>query len=175
MVRYLLDIGHIHFAAIDGPIRENDRAQDRFKGVQAALNERNIEMPPGALIEKKFTFEEGRKGFRTVIEHHPEVTAIVCGNDILAIGALFEARSMGLRIPADMSIAGFDDLDIASQLDIGLTTIRVPMDEMGELAGDTLVAMIDGKLVPKVNLVTTSLIIRGSTGVPRKSLKLKLK
>jgi LacI family transcriptional regulator len=117
-------------------------------------------------VERRFSIAEGRDGLRAIVETFPAATTIVCGNDILAIGAMLEARTMGLRVPEDISITGFDDLDFASQLDVGLTTIRVPNREVGELAGDTLLAIIGGQSVPATTIVPTKLIVRQSTGAP---------
>jgi LacI family transcriptional regulator len=166
LTTYLIDLGHRHIAAIDGPVRDNDRAADRFRGVREALDERGLSMPPNAMVERRFTIEEGRSGLRAIVERFPTVTAVVCGNDILAIGAMLEARAIGLRVPEDLSITGFDDLDLASQLGIGLTTIRVPNREVGALAADTLLAMIGARPVPRIRIVPTSLIVRQSTGEP---------
>jgi LacI family transcriptional regulator len=167
VVRYLMDIGHKNFAAIDGPLSENDRAADRFRGVRLALAERGIQIEQNALIERRFTIQDGRNGFRTVMENYPDTTAVICGNDILAIGSLLEARSMGLRVPADISITGFDDLELASQLEISLTTVRVPMVEMGERAAETLLCLLRGQHAPQSTLVPISLVVRESTGAPR--------
>lgn len=80
--------------------------------------------------------------------------------------ALLDARAIGSRVPEDISITGFDDLDLASQLDVGLTTIRVPNREMGALAGASLLAIISGQSAPAMSLLPTRLIVRQSTGAP---------
>ena len=91
-------------------------------------------------------------------------TAVVCGNDVLAFGALLEAQALGLRVPRDVSIAGFDDLDWASQLPPGLTTVALPAREVGQLAADYLMNRLAGQTVPHATEVEVRLILRGSTG-----------
>jgi LacI family transcriptional regulator len=174
LTTYLIELGHRRIAAIDGPVSDNDRAAARFRGVREALELQGLSMPPEAMVERRFTISDGRTGLRAILAQYPGVTAIVCGNDILAIGALLEARAMGRRIPEDLSIAGFDDLDLASQLEVGLTTIRVPNREMGEVAGATLLAMIAGRTPPPITLLPTALILRGSTCPPRTALTMPI-
>ncbi|MDX1434824.1 MAG: substrate-binding domain-containing protein, partial [Gammaproteobacteria bacterium] len=101
-------------------------------------------------------------------------TAIICGNDILALGVLFECRARGLRVPADISITGFDDLELAANVDPPLTTMRVPATEMGRRAAEYLLARLDDRrndgrdddeVAHKVELDVT-LVVRGSTAAP---------
>ncbi len=167
LVEYLIRLGHRRIGVIDSPAAGNDRAADRLAGIRQALAQHGLNLEPNAILEQKFTIENGRKGLRMLLEEFPDITGIVCGNDILAVGALLEARAMGLRVPQDLSIAGFDDLELASQLEMGLTTVRVPNIEMGEQAGQILIKMIEGQPAPFLTSVRTSLIVRGSTDVPR--------
>ncbi len=169
VVNYLVDIGHRQIATIDGPMHENDRAADRRRGVRSALMERGLTLDPRAAVDRHFTIDDGRIAFRTIMENCPDTTAITCGNDILAIGAMLEAKTLGLRVPEDVSITGFDDLDLAAQLDVGLTTIRVPTGDMGHRAAETLLDMINDNPVAQITMVPTSLVLRGSTGVPRQT------
>lgn len=162
--RYLLDLGHRHLAAMDFPAAANDRAEMRAAGMAAALAERGLALAPGARIERPFSFEDGRLGLRTLLDHAPETTAVVCGNDILAIGAMLEAEVLGRRIPADLSIVGFDDLDLASQMKPGLTTVHVPTSVMGKRTAEALLLMLAGTPAPHATRIATSLIIRGTTG-----------
>ena len=101
---------------------------------------------------------------RALMGGEPRPTAIVCGNDVLAFGALLEAQALGCRVPQDLSIAGFDDLDWASQLPPGLTTMALPAWEIGQLAADHLIDSIAGQTVTHSTEVEVRLILRGSTG-----------
>jgi LacI family transcriptional regulator len=91
---------------------------------------------------------------------------VICGNDVLAFGALFEAAARGLRVPQDLSITGFDDLDLAAQMVPPLTTVRVPAAEMGRRAADQLVGVARGETAPRVTELEAAIVLRGSTGAP---------
>jgi len=96
-------------------------------------------------------------------------TAVLCGNDVLAFGALLEAQRLGIEVPKALSIVGFDDLELANQLQPALTTVRVPAEEMWRTAGDRLLAALRGEVVPRRTEVEVSLVVRGSTAAaPRR-------
>ena len=88
---------------------------------------------------------EGRAAARVLLAAPRPPTAIVCGNDILAFGALTEAREMGVAVPGQLSVTGFDDVDLASHVAPPLTTMRVPSAEMGRLAAEYLLARLAGR------------------------------
>ena len=91
-------------------------------------------------------------------------TAIVCGNDVLALGALLEAEALGLRVPEDVSITGFDDLDLAKEIGPGLTTIHAPLEEMGRLTAEYLLEP-EAPGDPPLHLeLPAELVVRGSAG-----------
>ncbi len=93
-------------------------------------------------------------------------TAVICGNDLLAFGAIFEARAIGLGVPGDLSVVGFDDTELSSHIPPGLTTMHVPSAEMGEYAADYLVNRIEQKPVRHRTSVEVRLVVRGSTAPP---------
>ncbi len=91
-------------------------------------------------------------------------TAVFCGNDILAIGAIVCAKEKGLRVPGDLSVVGFDDMEISAYYDPPITTMAVPAYEMGQLAAKLLIENIMGKVkTPQQYILETKLMIRGST------------
>ena len=96
-------------------------------------------------------------------------SAIVCGNDYLAAGALLEAQRMGIKVPEEMSICGFDNMDLAGALNPGLTTLHVPSREMGTLAAHTVLAMLNGESVAAQTLLPVELVPRGSVAPPHPS------
>ncbi len=161
---YLLDQGHRQFGVIDFPSQTNDRAERRVEGITHTLSERGLKLRPECHVERPFSFEEGRIGLRTLLDHAPETTAVLCGNDVLAIGALFEAQERNLNVPRDLSIIGFDNLELASQVSPGLTTVDVPTTAMGSRAAETLLLMLDKTPWPHATRIPTNLIIRGTTG-----------
>lgn len=161
---YLLDLGHRRIATITGNRARIDRFAERVEGIRAALEQRGLALPDAWIVERSFTIVEGRSAFRQLMAGDVEPSAIVCGNDVLAFGALLEAQAMGLRVPEDISITGFDDMEWGSQITPGLTTIHIPLAEMGTRAGDYLVGRLRGEAVPHATRIEASLIVRQSTG-----------
>ncbi len=161
---YLHDLGHRAFAMIAGIAKGNDRAAERIAGVREALNQRGLALDPGRVLEKPYSIAAGRAAFRDLCSRPDRPTAIICGNDVLAIGALFEALALGLRVPEDVSITGFDDLDIAREVSPALTTVHAPLEEMGRLTAEYLVAAQQTEEVPTHIELPAELVVRGSTG-----------
>ena len=164
---YLLDLGHVDLAVIAGRTENNDRARDRVLGIRDAIEARNLRLAPEKIIERSYSVKQGREAMRQLLQMDRLPTAVLCGNDILAMGAVAECQSSGIRIPDDISIAGFDDLDMSSQIKPALTTIHVPSAEMGEEAAEYLVAQIrQAPLEPPVEM-GTRLMVRETTAKPR--------
>lgn len=164
LTEHLLDLGHRAFAMIGGPSQVSDRASGRVKGVRQALAARGLDLPAEWVLDGPYRVQQGRQGLRALMGGKSRPTAVICGNDVLAFGALLEAQAIGLRVPQDVSIAGFDDLDWASQLPPGLTTVALPAREIGQLAADHLINSLAGQTVSHATEVEVRLILRGSTG-----------
>jgi len=160
---YLLDIGHREFAMIAGLTAHNERARERIAGVRQALAARGARLPAHRLVEKPFTLTAGREGLREVIRDTPRPTAVVCGNDILAIGAIAECHALGLAVPAQLSITGFDDMEIASLITPGLTTVHFPTTELGIYAARHLLGKLAGESVELRRELPVELVVRGTT------------
>jgi LacI family transcriptional regulator len=163
---HLLDLGHREFAMISGITSGNERAAERLEGVRQALAARAIEFGPGRVVEKPYTLTAGREGMREVMRDTPRPTAVVCGNDVLAIGALAECHAQGLTVPRDVSVTGFDDLEMAAVVTPALTTVHFPTAELGTFAGQHLLARLAGKPVEQRTELPVELIVRGSTAPP---------
>lgn len=114
------------------------------------------------MIEAAFTRHGGRECARVVLAEHPEATAIVALNDDMAIGVLSELRAAGIAIPDQMSVTGFDDVAVAGDVSPGLTTVRLPMGEMGARA--LALALKEPGSRPRRQSVPAELVVRGSTG-----------
>jgi LacI family transcriptional regulator len=97
----------------------------------------------------------------------PAPTAVLCGNDVLAIGALAKAREMGLAVPEDVSITGFDDLEIARFTSPPMTTVRAPHQEMGREAAKMLVQMVNGEAPDQREPLETTISLRGTLAPPK--------
>ena len=168
-VRYLLDLGHRRIAMLAGITRDNDRAAARLAGVRSALDAAGLKLPANRLAERPYGIAAARDGLRDLMAVHPAPTAVLCGNDVLAFGALLEAQRLGIDVPKALSIVGFDDLELANQLQPPLTTVRVPAEEMWRTAGGRLLAALRGEVVPRRTEVEVALVVRGSTAAsPRR-------
>lgn len=170
LTEYLLDLGHRDIGVIAGLTRGNDRAAERVTGVRLTLERRGLALPRERLIERPYRILEGQIAMRALLAARPRPTAVICGNDQLAFGALVEAQGQGIAVPQAMSITGFNDLDFASFSSPPLTTIRVPAAEIGDRAGQFLIDRLAGITTPEIVEIQTTLVVRGSTGPPPRSL-----
>ena len=168
VTQHLLELGHREFAVIAGRTAHNDRARERLAGVREALAARAIELRPERVVEADFLVPQARVAFGALLERAPGFTALVCGNDVLAIGTLAECARRGIAVPDTLSVVGFDDVDMAAGVTPALTTIRVPAAEMGRRAAARMLARFAGGQVAQVEELVADLIVRASTGpVPR--------
>lgn len=161
--RHLLALGHRNFAMIAGLTDGNDRQRDRIAAYRRCLTEAGV---TGAdrVVCHGFDMAAGGRALADIIQRFPETTAIVCNTDIFAVGAFAECRKLGLRVPEDLSIVGFDDAEYAPLLDPALTTIAVPAEEMGLQAAEALLQALKSKAPPLPLCLDTRLTLRGSTG-----------
>ncbi len=166
-VEHLVSLGHRRIGLICGRTDVNDRARDRRRGYEAVLRKYGIDVDARLIFERDFEFVEGRAAMNRLLSIDPRPTAAFCANDIQAIGALYECRESGIRVPEDLSIIGFDDLPIAQYTWPQLTTIRVPASEMGRRAAESLLTALKTGQPPLSVELPTDLIIRGSTAAPQ--------
>lgn len=165
-VRHLLELGHRRFAVLSGELEHNDRARDRVAGARDALASRGIRLADARVVETPFSLRGGREGLRTLWERlgRDGFTALVCGNDLIALGALIECAARGVRVPRDLSVVGFDDIELASESTPALTTMHVPSGDIGRIAAERLLARLEGKRVPRAHAIEVELAVRASTG-----------
>jgi LacI family transcriptional regulator len=167
LANHLIDLGHRTIGMIGGISYHNDRARERILGVREALLENGLELPDQLFTEKPYDIASGREALRYILAATRRPTAIVCGSDVLAFGALAECQAIGLRVPDQLSIIGFDNLEFASHLTPPLTTIEVPAEKMGERAADFLVRQLAGDRQLEFIELEANLILRGTTCPPR--------
>jgi LacI family transcriptional regulator len=159
---HLLELGHRNIGTVTGPLtRQVVRA--RMRGFQRALGE---QLPESRVAEADWTFEGGWTATHRLLDADPTVTAVFVHNDTMAMGAFKALHERGLRLPADCSVVGCDDLSFAGYLVPPLTTVRIPFQETGERAATLLVDRIGGKTIPERNLLPVELVVRESTCVP---------
>ncbi|WP_337879686.1 LacI family DNA-binding transcriptional regulator [Rheinheimera sp.] len=164
MTEYLLGLGHRRIAMIKGPPR-SPLTRDRVAGYKEALAEAGVDFDESLLSPGNFSLASGQKAAADLMALPRPPTAIFCENDEMAIGALQQLKQLGLRVPQDVSVAGFDDIAFAAYSDPPLTTIAQPAEEFGSTAVSLLIDLIEGRLgkAPKV-ILPFDLIERASTG-----------
>jgi LacI family transcriptional regulator len=164
-VQYLLDLGHRRIAMLAGIAAGNDRASERIAGVRETLAAAGLGLPPARLAEAPYTLQAAREAARRLLATPPAPTALVCGNDVLAFGALLEAQAQGVEVPGALSVLGFDDLELARHWRPALSTVHVPTETMWTLAADHLLARLDGRVAePLQREIEVELVVRESTG-----------
>jgi DNA-binding LacI/PurR family transcriptional regulator len=163
--RHLLELGHRRIAAIAGA-QDVACARARLDGYRAALESATI-APQARVRFADFLVADGFRAARELLSGPEPPTAIVTGNDLQAVGVYRAARELGLRIPEDLSVVGFDDLEVASWIDPGLTTIRQPLTAMAEVATDLALDLAAGAAPARTRIeIATELVLRESTLPP---------
>lgn len=173
IAHYLIGLGHRRIAMIAGITEHNDRARERVEGLRAGLQDHGLALEPSLLMERKYDIDEGRHALQALMETDPRPTAIVCGNDVLAYGALFACADLGISVPDDVSITGFDDLPLTAQLRPALTTIHVPSREMGRRAAEYLLEKLAGRPVSHATALAAELVVRDTTTSPPAAARLR--
>lgn len=163
---HLIGLGHRQFGVIAGIVKGNDRASARVRGVRAAVARAGLFMAEDHVVQRPYSLEAGRAGVATLLERRPRPTAIICGNDILAIGAMHEARARGMDVPRDLSIMGFDDMPLGGVTCPPLTTVHFPMAEVGANAAAYLLNLLGVSDEPVQRELPVRLVVRGSAGPP---------
>lgn len=169
LTEQVIALGHRRFGYISGVIDGNDRALHRLRGFRAALQESGVDARDTPVIETPYDIEGGGDAFERLIAGDRPPTAVMCGNDVLAVGALMRARDRGVRVPDDVSVTGFDDLEIARIVDPPLTTVHVPHREMGRQAAKELIDMLEGRSEGRSLALEWALCRRKSLGAPNVS------
>ena len=160
-VRYLLDNGRKAVATIAGP---PDMAVgiDRLLGYRQLLGAVGV-LDPGMIAYGDFSTMSGQHALLRLIDHRPGIDAVFAASDLMAAGALHALRLLGLRVPCDVAVIGFDDLPAAQQTDPRLTTVRQPVDAMGtRMVTEILAQIADPGREPSRVVLDTQLILRGS-------------
>lgn len=164
---HVIAAGHQNIAMVSGISQGNDRAAERIAGVRDALSVHGRDPDALPLIETGYDIENGADAFEQLMQADARPTVVMCGNDVLAVGAMRRARDLGLRVPDDVSITGFDDIELARIVTPTLTTIHVPHREMGRRAAFELVKMLEGGGTGPVIELESTLCLRDSLAPPK--------
>lgn len=166
VAEYLVGLGHREFSMISGTLKGNDRASGRLQGVRDVLAKHGLSLPDELVIEGPLGVEHGQKAFRLLMSRSPRPTAVICGADPLAYGAVFESKILGVDVPGDVSITGFDDTWLGPHLTPPLTTLRTPQNQMSLLSAEYLISKLKGEDVGVPLTLDVDLIVRESCSSP---------
>jgi len=165
--QHLLDLGHRRIAMLRGYECLVDDA--RYHGYAAALSGSGIDVDRNLVARANFQFEPAFRAADVILRRPDRPTAVFAGNDLEALGVIEAARRIGLRVPDDLSVVGFDDSMFAATSSPGLTTIRQPLEQMGEVAYRILSDLIQGRPMASTRTeLAATLVVRGSTAPPRR-------
>jgi LacI family transcriptional regulator len=161
-VQHLLHLGRRRIATITGP-RNTAVGQDRYQGYEQALRQRGLPVLPELVVESDFTDDGGYAAMQRLLPHHPD--AVFVASDWMALGALRALREAGANLPEDVALVGFDDIPLASQTVPPLTTIRQRIQQVGVLASQLLLELLDNPTLPPTHkILPTELVVRQSCG-----------
>jgi DNA-binding LacI/PurR family transcriptional regulator len=169
-VRHLFNLGHQRIALLNGP-DEYILCQDRYEGYRFAFREYGIENDPTLIKKGSFTQNDGYRLTLELLAIDPPPTAIFAVDDLMAIGAYKAIKEKKMRIPEDIAVIGFNDDPLASVVEPALTTIRLPIYEMGQTAAAMIIGLLqDQEIFPSQRILSSELIIRDSCGAKKISL-----
>lgn len=142
----VIDMGHRQIAVISGIVDGNDRAAERLAGIQDSWQAHGFHLNDLPIIQTPYEIENGAAAFEKLIQANVKPTVIMCGNDVLAVGVISKARDLGFNVPNDISVTGFDDIELANHVFPALTTVHVPHRQMGRVAAESLIDLIENRV-----------------------------
>ena len=166
VMNYLLQLGHRGIGLIYAA-PEAHTARDVANVYRERLEGAGLGFEPTRTADGKFTEEGGAAAAERILARHPETTAIFAGNDKMAIGAMHYLTRRGVRVPQDVSVVGFDDMHHAAFVNPSLTTVHLPLYQVGALACERLVERVHGKVERVAERLPSHLVVRDSTAMAR--------
>lgn len=161
LLEHLVDLGHRRIAHVSGPkdyIHTRQR-ENAWRGVLAAAGLR-----ASTPVQEDFSLAGGSRAAATLLARRSRPTAVFCSNDLMAIGFIAKAAEMGMSVPGDVSVAGYDGIDFGAYVRPSLTTVTTAPHALGELAAKALLGMIEGQTASHVDTEPATLVVRDSTG-----------
>lgn len=159
---FLADLGHREVGVVFGP-GDTSTGRDREHGFRLGMSERGVPIPPERVRHGQFSYETGYSAASSLLDQAASPTALFCGNDVIALGALNAARAKGRDVGRDLTIVGFDDIAMASWEIVDLTTVHYDLTAMAQTAADLMVARIAEPASPFRDVtLTPEIVTRGS-------------
>jgi LacI family transcriptional regulator, gluconate utilization system Gnt-I transcriptional repressor len=168
LTRILVDRGHRKIALMANFRKDNDRQAERRLGYEAAVRDFALDDDPALIVELAMDLSQAADTLHEILARRPDVEALLCTGEFIAAGALFEAQRLGIRVPQDLAIAGFEAVELAENVNPTITTIWVPRYDIGARAGALLLDRIAGRAVAdRVVDMGYRILKRESTGSAR--------
>lgn len=167
VMNYLLQLGHRHIGCIFAA-PEIQTARDVLEVYKSRLGDIGHDVAESWIADGKFTEAGGAEAAEQLLKRHPELTALFCGNDKMAIGALHYLSSQGIKVPEQISVVGFDDMQHAGFVTPSLTTVHLPLYQVGALACERLIDRVRGRTERVAETLPTHLVVRNSTAMARR-------
>jgi LacI family transcriptional regulator len=167
MTRHLIGLGHRRFGLLSAATEGNDRATERGAGMRAALAQAGLTLDERNVRYGPIDLAAAAEMMQQILDAPNRPSAVVCTNDVFAVGAMMASRSAGVAIPDEISITGVDNTDLGATQTPGLTSIRTPIVEVGRAAAEQVVARLEGKPHSSFATLPFELVFRGSTGPAR--------
>jgi len=159
-VDYVFSLGHARIGFMTG-LEDSDVGKNRYAGYQRGLRKNKIGLDETLVYRGDYSFDAGIQGAEYFLSLDSPPTAIICANDSMALGAMRKIHQTKLTVPADISVIGFDDIDIASQISPALTTVAAPVDEIGRQSFNILDRLIQGEEIDNKHIALAAhLVIR---------------
>lgn len=171
MTRYLASLGHRRIAYLCGPA-ENILERERLRGYRDGLREEGLPFAPALVLPGDWSLQSGAAAGAALLAAAERPTAVFCSSDEMAIGLVRSLVLAGVRVPEDISVAGFDDIDFSAMVQPALTTIAQPRRELGRTGAQVLIDLLEGRPAPTRVRLKTELVIRASTAhapMPKRS------
>jgi LacI family transcriptional regulator len=162
LAQMVIDFGHRKIGVISAFTKGNDRAAQRLQGIKDAVAVNALGEGALSIIETPYEIDAGGDALEELMKREDRPTVVMCGNDVLAVGALRRAQDIGLKVPDDVSITGFDDIELARIVSPSITTVHVPHREMGRLAAVELVQIVENLSDGKSTELRSTLQVRES-------------
>jgi len=161
MIAALVELGHRRIAFLAGPASLYV-ARERLAGYRRGLADAGIAVDERLVVETGFSADAGADAVNRLLESGADFTAIACANDLLALGALQRLHERGVDVPGDVSVAGFDDIPVAAMTAPSLSTVRLPLRDLGRCGFEAAIRMLTGEAV-EPRILPTQVVLRDST------------
>ncbi|MEG8085977.1 hypothetical protein DZD36_00355, partial [Acinetobacter baumannii] len=158
----LYSLGHKEIAMICGPLKGNDRQIARVESFKNFMTSKQAEHSVWE-CKNQYNIASGKEILKEIVISNPNVSAIICNSDVIAFGVLAGAKELGIKIPEQLNVIGYDNLEFAEYLTPPLTTLNIPAEEMGILSAKAVLDNLNNQQPLKSYLLKTELIVREST------------